>query len=119
MTTDINELFRQLEPPPGGAERFRQQLEQRNMGVGRSMRYPLVAGLAASAVLAIAVFGLLQQRDDPELMAGVYQAPEFDRLLGRSPQPAGMSVAIDETPVAVSEVATSNPRIRVYWIERE
>jgi hypothetical protein len=61
----------------------------------------------------------MKYADEPETVASVYQAPEFDRLLGRAMEPADFHVLIDDEPAAASEIPSANPRIRIYEIRRE
>jgi hypothetical protein len=44
------------------------------------------------------------------------RAPAFARLLGQSLRPAETRVAIDEMQVAVAELPSTNPKIRIYQV---
>jgi len=124
MKTD-NRAFRELMPPPGGVERFRRRLEGQDEpphAVSRAASHaPLgrivVAGLAAS-VLAIAVIVAPPRPggDTEQTAADIYEAREFDRLLGRSTAQAELSVAINDEPVSVAEIPSANARVRIYEI---
>jgi len=122
MNTDT--LFKQLDPPPGGAERFARRLDE--IAAERpSSRTKLVA-LAASvaAVALVTTVLLLQPTSDvpPASVADapppvdVYNAPELDRLLGRPAEPAELMVTVNMKTVAVTEVETTNKRVRIYQI---
>jgi len=123
MNTEEREIFRELEPPPGGVERFR-----RRLGASRPVeqRWPRRSAIAGLAVIAMAVVTLtLRQQTDPRMPASgesrreaqVQQAPEFDRLLGRPGEPARTRIAVNDTSVAVSELPSANPSIRIYRIQ--
>lgn len=118
MNPDPGSSFKELEPPPGGAERFRRRIERRDAPARVPLGRFVVAGLALAAVAL--VVAIAWHTDDPEpRVAGVYEAPEFDRLLGRSGEPAGLSIRIDDEPSSVSELPSTNARIRIYEAERE
>src|SRR5918993_3517892 len=118
MNTDA--LFRELEPPPGGAERFAQRLDE----IAAARPAPLARVLALAAAIAAVTFVamvLLRRPDDalPELVAEVpptvdiYDAPELDRLLGRAAQPAELVVMVNTETVNVTEIETTNEKIRI------
>jgi hypothetical protein len=116
MNSDHGGLFRELEPPRGGAERFRRRIEESRDSLRASLGWALTGGIAVAA-LVIAAFVALRPHDQPEpQLTDVYAAPEFDRLLGRPLEPVATSVSIDDQPVAVSEVPTTRPGIRIYEI---
>jgi hypothetical protein len=125
MSPDHSELFRALEPPAGGRERFRQRLARHAAHTNAYSRRWVFAGstITAIAVSAVLLFGILEPAVTPDapdppdaLVASVIQAPEFDRLLGRSSAPTDLRVAIDDKPVPVSELASTNAKIRIYEI---
>jgi hypothetical protein len=68
MSTDRGGIFQELEPPAGGAERFRQRLEAAGDSTGWPLRPFLAAGVAAAALVIAAVVAL-QQADvvDPRI----------------------------------------------------
>ena len=115
-------LFTELEPPPGGAERFRQRLD----AAASSRRMPrwsifAVAGAASAAVVLIAVVLLRDPSEsspvaDSPRTASLYDAPEFDRLLGRLPQPIELAVTRNAQTAAVVEIETANEKVRIYRI---
>ena len=128
------ELFKELEPPAGGAERFRQQLEQHGEATHHGSGRLWLAGLA-SVLVAVVIVALLRYPGVPmgndandagslpptgaDLPAArvVYDAQQFDRLLGRPMQPVELSVAIGDERVAVSEMPSTNSKVRIYQIE--
>jgi len=122
MNTDA--LFKQLEPPPGGAERFAQRLDE--IAAARpSPRARVRAVAAAGAAVALITAILLlwpSSNAPPVLVAGappaveVYDAPEFDRLLGRSAPPAELMVMVNMEAAAVTEIETTNQNVRIYQI---
>ncbi len=122
MNTD--ELFRQLEPPPGGAEAFAQRLDE--IAAERPSRRARVLATAA-AVAAIALVSailLSRQSDDapPVRVAeqppavDIYNSPELDRLLGRTSQPAELMVMVNMETVNVTPIETTNQKVRIYQI---
>jgi hypothetical protein len=122
MNTDL--LFKELEPPSGGAERFAQRLDE--LGAERPPRRTRAVALAAAvAAIAVATTVLLRRPvgDAPELTAAdappaveVYGAPEFDRLLGRPPQPTELTVLVNTETARVTELTTTNANVRIYQI---
>ena len=122
MNTDA--LFKELEPPPGGAERFAQRLDE--IAVTRPSPRARVLAMAAAvaAVTLVTAVLLLRQPDDgpPTRVADappsveVYGAPEFDRLLGRAAPPAQLVVMVNMEEAAVTEIATTNQKVRIYQI---
>ena len=88
MNTDA--LFRELEPPPGGAERFARRLDEIAAARPSPRARVLAMAAAVGAVALVTAMLLLRPSDDapPVLVADappaveVYNAPEFDRLLG-------------------------------------
>jgi hypothetical protein len=122
MNTDL--LFKELEPPPNGAERFAQRLDE--VAAKRtSPRTRAVALAAAAAAVAVVTTVLMLQpaSDAPELTVAdapppveVYGAPEFDRLLGRPPQPTEFTVLVNTEAARVTELTTTNANVRIYQI---
>jgi hypothetical protein len=117
-------LFNELEPPKGGADRFARRLDELD-AAQRSPRRAMFAAAAAVAAMAL-VTALLVLRhpstDVPVLVADappavdVYNAPELDRLLGRSQQPSELVVKVNEQTAAVTELTTTNEKVRIYQI---
>ena len=122
MNTD--ELFKELEPPPGGAEAFARRLDE----IAAERPSPRARVLATAAVVA-AVAGvtailLVRQPNEapPVLIADepppvdIYNAPELDRLLGRTSQPAELMVMVNMETANVTEIETTNQKVRIYQI---
>jgi hypothetical protein len=122
MNTDA--LFKELEPPPGGAERFAQRLDE--IAAERPPPRARVLALAAAVAAIALVTALLLLRppsDAPELIAtntppaiDVYNSPELDRLLGRSAQPTELMVTVDTRAANVTQLETTNQKVRIYQI---
>jgi hypothetical protein len=53
---------------------------------------------------------------DSQLTADIYDAPEFDRLLGRPRQTAEVTVTLNEQTASVAEIETANEKVRIYQI---
>ena len=108
--------FPDIEPPPGGAERFGVQLEN----PGDALRVAVGRWAAAGgvvAVLAIASMAVLWPPEavEPETVI-VFDTPEFDRLLGRPMQQVETTVMINNEPVNLSTMPVTTPGIRIYEI---
>jgi hypothetical protein len=122
MNTD--ELFRQIDPPPGGAEAFAQRLDE--IAVERpSHRTRVLAMAAAVAAIALVTAILLSRQPDdapPVRVADeppavdIYNSPELDRLLGRTSQPAELMVMVNMETVSVTPIETTNQKVRIYQI---
>ena len=122
MNTD--EMFKQLEPPPGGAERFAQRLDE--IAAERpSPRARALAIAAAVAGVALVTAMLLLNRpgDSPPVTIAnerpavdVYNAPELDRLLGRTSRPAELMVMVNMETANVTAIETANQKVRIYQI---
>lgn len=120
MSTDRETWFRDLEPPPGGAERLRLRLEEaRRPTTVLAPRLAAVGTGAAALVLAIALFTGLRNDDgaNGQTLANVYQAASFDRLLGRPIERTELRVTVDARAVAVSRDDGSNPNVRIYRLD--
>jgi hypothetical protein len=120
MNTDL--LFKELEPPAGGAERFARRLDEvpAERPSPRTRAVALAAAVAAVA-LVISVLWLRPAGDPPELADAtpaveVYGAPEFDRLLGRPPQPTELTVMVNTEAARVTQLTTTNTNVRIYQI---
>jgi hypothetical protein len=127
MNTDDVRLFRSLDPPPGGVERFGQRLANVDAATQpMSARRTLVAGLATVliAVVAIAIYRTPAGGDLPGAgeapataePADLRGAPAFARLLGQPPSPTETRIAIDDAQVIVAEIPSTNSKIRIYQI---
>jgi hypothetical protein len=124
MKRDLDRLFTELTPPQGGAERFAERLDAAAAGPAVSRRR--VAALAAAAfgavVLVAAIVLWRQPNESPPLVAvsapavDIYGAREFDRLLGRPAQPTELEVVVNAEVATVTEVATTNDKVRIYRV---
>jgi len=123
MNTDA--LFKELEPPPGGAERFARRLDE--VAAERPSSRARVLALAATiaGVAVVTAILLLRQPDDASRIkiaatappaVDVYNAPELDRLLGRSAVPAELMVTVNMQAANVTELETTNQKVRIYQI---
>jgi hypothetical protein len=119
-------MFEQLDPPPGGTERFRRRLDQ-SAPQSHGLRWrAAVAGMAA-LVLVTAAPLLLRDVERGERtteaaradarVATVYEAQQFDRLLGRRFEPSEPAVTLNEEAATISEVDTTNDKVRIYQID--
>jgi hypothetical protein len=124
---NADDLFEQLELPPGGAERFAQRLDEagahaRHVELRR--RKFALAGAAAAAILLVVAFAVLRAPSDapPPSVAGsvpvpeIYDSPAFDRLLGRPLQAEQLTATVNEEAKAVTELESQNPTVRIYRI---
>jgi hypothetical protein len=121
---NIDALFKELDPPPGGAERFARRLDEiaAERPLSRTRLLAMVASVAAVALVTALL--LLQPASDapPASVANapppvdVYNAPELDRLLGRAAAPAELLVTVNMETVAITEIETTNKRVRIYQI---
>jgi hypothetical protein len=116
MTHEDRIRFPDIEPPSGGTERFRLQLESAG-DVSRPAFQHWIAAAGVVAVLAIAVIAALAPGDvvEPEI-AVIFDAPELDRLLGRPMQRVETTVMIDDEPVTLSALPVTKPGIRIYEV---
>jgi hypothetical protein len=112
-----DEALRKLEPPPGGVKRFEERLDRLDDSSRVRVGTTLAAGLAV-ALLGVVAVNIVRQ-PDIAAMPSVYQAPAFDRLLGRTMEEATLRVSVNDEPVSVSLVASADSNIRIYEIERE
>jgi len=124
MKPDLDRLFTDLTPPQGGAERFAERLDAAAAGsVVSRRRVAALAAAAFAAVVLVAVIVLRGQPDEsPALIADsppavdIYGAREFDRLLGRPARPAELEVVVNAEVATVTEVATTNDKVRIYRV---
>jgi len=120
MSTERHSAFTQLDPPPGGAERFARRLDEGAPSSPQWHRFALAGAAAAAAAAAALVVAIVMFGDPPELgtdaqaRVDVYNAPEFDRLLGRQAQAAELTATVNDQMVTVTEVATQNANVRIY-----
>jgi len=122
MNDERQGLFAELDPPPGGHERFARRLDETAQAADAPRWRGLAfAGAACAAAALVVAIVLLREPSGPALPTvaaapEIYDAPEFDRLLGRSSQPTAFAVTLDERTASVVEVETTNEKIRIYEI---
>ncbi len=125
---NADNLFKQLDPPPGGAERFARRLDEAAASPSPAPRWRTfaLAGAACAAVALIIVVVLRRDSDSPvmpPLVADlqptpeIYNSPAFDRLLGRPAQFTELTVSRNEQAASVVELETANDKVRIYQIE--
>jgi hypothetical protein len=118
MNADLNGLFQQIDPPPGGTERFRARLDKA-ASEGESPGW--LPAAAVTATLVVVVGALVVPSDWRESRAPaenrVAAAPEFDRLLGRPVAPVEPAVMVNDEMVTLAAVQSENAKVRIYRIE--
>ena len=116
MRIERDRIFGEIEPPPGGAARLRAKLAAPRPAPGWVNWLGPVA-VASVAALAVATFTLRPGDDGVGIPDSLMMAADFDRLLGRKSEPLEFRITRGEEVVAVSEVASGNPKVRLYLIE--
>lgn len=125
MSIDRREIFRLLDPPAGGAERFARRLDEVAAETVRPRRGSIVVfGVAACAALALLSAIVVHDvrppmpppiaTDEPAL--AIYDSPSLDRLLGRPPRTSELMVVLNDETVSVTEIETRNAKVRLYQI---
>lgn len=117
MNSEDRIAFPDIEPPLGGTERFRMQLEITGDDLHATFgRWAAAGGVVA--VLAIAAIAVLRPAEvaEPQEDAVAFDAPEFDRLLGRPMQQVETTVMIGEEPAILAPLPVTRPGIRIYEI---
>lgn len=121
---NTEELFKQLQPPPGGPEGFTRRLDEiAAERPSRRARVLAMAAAVAAVALVTAVLLLRPTSDDTPVRVSdtspavdIYNAPELDRLLGRTSQPAELVVMVNMETADVTEIETTNEKVRIYQI---
>ena len=83
------------------------------------VRWSLAAAVAVVAVLVAVILNQPTSPPEPapELQGGgIYVAPQFDRLLGRDFRPYELRVRRNSVEATIVELASSNPKIRIYQL---
>jgi hypothetical protein len=119
---NADDLFASLEPPPGGAERFAQRLERAAAAeaAARRRRPALAAAAAFAGIALVATFVLLRRPADVAQPVAatpapaIYDAPEFDRLLGRPLPVEQLTAVVDDQAATVTELESHNAKVRIY-----
>jgi hypothetical protein len=119
MNDDRQGLFKQLDPPPGGAERFRARLDaaaESRHGSG----WHLAVAVAAGGVIVVGALVVLNDADRTNVNSAenpVAAAPEFDRLLGRPVERTEPAITLNDQSVTLAAIPSENPKIRMYQIQ--
>ncbi len=119
MKIERDQVFRELEPPPGGAARLRASLAASRP---RSWRPAVWLGPGALALIAAAAFFVLRldPSEGPSAVSdSLLAAASFDRLLGRESAPYELRVTRGTMPVAVNEIRSNDPNVRIYSLDVE
>ena len=122
MNNERHGLFADLTPPPGGAERFAKRLDETAHAEAPRWRRFAFAGAACAAVALVVAVVLLREPSDSasSTVAAapvIYDAPEFDRLLGRPSRPTELMVTRNAQAAVVAQVETTNEKIRIYDLD--
>jgi hypothetical protein len=117
LRTERSVIFRELEPPPGGAAKLRERL--RASGDSQAVPAWWLGPVAVAVVAAVAVlaFRLVPDAARSPEAGSLIMAAEFDRLLRRPPEPYDLVVRRGAERIAVSELETRDPTVRVFHIE--
>lgn len=120
MNSKRHGLFAELAPPPGGAERFANRLDDAapTADVPRWRGLALAGAACAAVVIAVVLLREFGDSASPPVAAApdIYYAPEFDRLLGRPSRPTEFTVTVGERTASVVEVETMNEKVRLYRV---
>jgi hypothetical protein len=117
MKIEREALFRQLEPPPGGAARLRARLGSPSAGPPSPAWWlgpAAVAVIAAVVVLALRLVPDVEPTPEP---GALMTAAAFDRLLRRESAPYELSITRDDVRLEVTELRSNNPSVRLYHID--
>ncbi len=116
MKTDNSKLFELVEPPADGEKALRARLLLDEQG-RTDWRWGLAAACTVVGAIAILVAQPWNSNEtEHALQAEIYDAREFSRLLGREFEPYELRVTLNTREAAVIEVASSDPKIRLYLI---
>jgi anti-sigma-K factor RskA len=123
---NADNLFEQLDPPPGGAERFARRLDEAASSAAETRRWRgfALAGAACAAVALVVALVLLRGPSetpsqivvDTQPTPEIYESPAFDRLLGRTLQAEPLTDVVNEQPIPVTELESQNANVRIYSI---
>ncbi|MBI5546215.1 MAG: hypothetical protein HY901_20180 [Deltaproteobacteria bacterium] len=115
--TRRSDLFRPLEPPPGGLPLLRERLRRREVRAGWWLAVPAVAASCAALVVAL-------RPAAPNPILAKLQGDPFAQALGltardQSQIAAGVvSVAPgSRAQTAVRQLASGNPNVVLYWVD--
>ncbi|MGC4119170.1 MAG: hypothetical protein QM765_32310 [Myxococcales bacterium] len=107
--TRRSELFRHIEPPPGGLALLRQKLEARRRRRAWLLGVPTLAAAACAAL----VLGLRTPAPDP--VREQLLADPMAYSLGLRPA-LGEAVA-GEGDTVLTRLPSSDPKVSVYWVD--
>jgi hypothetical protein len=122
---NADDLFEQLEPPPGGAARFALRLDEAAASAVAPKWRPIALAGAVGAVIVAGALTVVLLRAPSEAVAPVatsqptpeiYNAPVFDRLLGRPLQAEELTAVVDQQATSVSELESHNDKVRIYQL---
>lgn len=121
MSTDPHALFKQLDPPAGGAEKLRRRLDAAARG-RRAPGRPVVVTVSAAAAIVVAAVAFFLDGDrnanrEPVPAVALHDAPQFDRLLGRPREATEPSVALNDRTAKVAQIRTAKENVRIYRLE--
>jgi hypothetical protein len=108
------DVFEQLEPPPGGLAKLRERMTTRPSSMARRL-VPVAAALAIAAVVLL----FWSRGKKPDLVAAARQRGGSEQVaLGLAPALAGPAALTDEerATTALAKVPTSNPTVAFYWV---
>ena len=109
------EVFEQLEPPPGGVARLRERMTERPSSTVR--RLVPVAGALAVAAVVLLVWS--RRETTPDLVSSARQRAGLEQVaLGLAPAPVGSAALTkdERTTTALAEVPSSNRAVAFYWV---
>ncbi len=116
MKTDNTKLFELVEPPADGEQKLHARLSL-DEHKPTDWRWGVVAACAVVGAIAIMVVQPWPPNDAQHVLrAEIQNAAEFRRLLGKEFEPYELRVTLNTKQAAVVEVASSDPRIRLYQI---
>jgi len=124
---NADNLFKQLEPPPGGAERFAQRIDDAAAAAAAAPavapRWRAFALAGASAAALVVAVVLLREPSEPATPVAdsppapeIYNSPAFDRLLGRPLQAEQLTAIVDQQTISVTELESHNEKVRIYQL---
>ena len=110
--TSRRELFRPLDPPPGGLALLRDRLART-----RRRRAWLIAIPAVAAACAALIVALRPGPPNPLLLQ--LQGDPFAQALGLAPSFVEVAVPPEAAAqTAVSPIPSADPNVVIYWIDR-
>src|SRR5690606_3235202 len=117
----------------GGVERLRRRMQEAPAPaapafVSGSHGRRFAVGIAAAATAAVGISAVWLEREVPSQAqharqaqqalptSGLSDAPELDRLLGRTRE-VELSVTVDGREVTLAKLPSTDPRVRIYALE--